>query len=69
MTISFVGHATSRPARDEGVVRSAVTRTVKAATPAITEGYKVAFVLAVLSAVMIALAALDVWIWVPHFNN
>jgi hypothetical protein len=28
----------------------------------------VAFVIAGLSAVMIALAALDVWIWAPHFK-
>jgi hypothetical protein len=28
----------------------------------------VAFVIAGLLAVMIALAALDVWIWVPHFK-
>ena len=65
MTVSFVGHA----ARAEGVFRSAVTRTITAATPAIKEGCKVAFVLVGLLAVMIALAALDVWIWVPHFNN
>ena len=68
MTISFVGHATPKLARDEGVFRSAVTRTVKAATPVIKEGCKVAFALAGLSAVMIALAALDVWIWVPRFK-
>jgi hypothetical protein len=68
MTISLVGHATPRRARAEGVFRSAVTRTVKAATPAVKEGCKVASVIAGLLAVMIALAALDVWIWVPHFN-
>jgi hypothetical protein len=65
MTISFVGHA----ARAEGIIRPAVTRTIKAATPAIREGCKVAFVIAALLAVMIALAALDVWIWLPHFKN
>jgi hypothetical protein len=68
MTVSFIGHATPKPARDEGVIRSAVTRTVKAATLAIKQGCKVAFVLAGLLAVMIGLAALDVWIWVPHFK-
>jgi hypothetical protein len=68
MTMSFVGHATPKPARDEGIFRSAVTRTVKAATPAIKEGCKVAFALAGLLAVMIALAALDVWIWIPRFK-
>ena len=36
--------------------------------PAIKQGCKVAFVLAGLLAVMIGLAALDVWIWVPHFK-
>jgi len=69
MTVSFVGHATPMQARDERVFRSAVARTVKAAIPAIKEGCKVAFVLAGLLTVMIALAALDVWIWVPHFKN
>jgi hypothetical protein len=69
MTASFVGHAASLQARDERVFRSAVTRAVKAATPAIKKGCKVAFALAGLLTVMMALAALDVWIWVPHFKN
>jgi hypothetical protein len=68
MTISFVGHAAPKPARHEGVFRSAVARTIKAATPAIKEGCKVAFALAGLLAVMIALVALDLWIWVPRFK-
>ena len=65
MTINFVGHA----ARAEGVLRPAVTRTIKAAPPAIREGCKVAFVITALLAVMIALAVLDVWIWLPHFKD
>jgi hypothetical protein len=69
MTASFVGHATPTQARDEQVFRSAISRTVTAATSAIKEGYKVAFALAGLLTFMIALAALDVWIWVPHFRN
>jgi hypothetical protein len=64
MTVSVVGHA----ARAEGVFRPAITRTIKAAIPAIKQGCKVAFVIAGLLAVMIALAALDVWIWLPHFK-
>jgi hypothetical protein len=68
MTISFVGHAAPKIARDDGVFRSAVTRTVKAATPAIKESCKVAVALAGLLAVMIALMALDVWIWIPRFK-
>ena len=68
MTISIVGLATPKPARDEGVFRFAVTRIVKAAPPAIKEGCQVAFTLAGFLAVMIALAALDVWIWLPHFK-
>ncbi len=67
MTVSFFGHAAPKPARDERAFRSAVARTIKAATPAIKEGCKVAFALAGLLAVMIVLAALDVWIWAPHF--
>ena len=67
MTVSFVGHATPVQARDVRVVRSAISRTVTAATSGIKEGSKVAFALAGLLTVMIALAALDVWIWVPHF--
>ena len=69
MTAGFVGHAAPLQARDERVFRSAVTRAVKAATPAIIKGCKVAFALAGLLTVMMALAALDVWIWVPHFKN
>jgi hypothetical protein len=69
MTASFVGHAAPLQARDERVFRSAVTKAVKAATPAIKKGCKVAFALAGLLTVMMALAALDVWIWVPHFKN
>jgi hypothetical protein len=69
MTVSFVGHATQLQAPDARVFRSVVTRTVKAATPAIKKGCKVAFALAGFLTVMIVLAALDVWIWVPHFKN
>ena len=68
MTISFVGHAAPKPAQDEGVFRSAVARTIKTATPAIKEGCKVALVLAGLLAIMIALVALDLWIWAPRFK-
>jgi hypothetical protein len=69
MTVSFFGHATPMRARDERIFRSAVSRTVTAATYAIKEGCKVAFALAGLLTVMIALMALDVWIWVPHLGN
>ena len=69
MTVNFVGHAAPMRARDERVFRPAVSNTVTAATSALKEGCRVAFVLAGLLAVMIALAALDVWIWVPHFKN
>ena len=54
----FVGDATPTQARDERGFRSAVTRSVKAATPAIKRGCKVAFVLAGLLTVVIAFAAL-----------
>jgi hypothetical protein len=69
MTAGFVGHAAPLQALDERVFRSAVATAVKAATPAIKKGCKVAFALAGLLTVMMALAALDVWIWVPHFKN
>lgn len=69
MTVSFVGHAAPMQAPDAGVSRSAVTRIVKAATTVIKNGCKVAFAVAGLSTVMIALGVLDVWIWVPHFRN
>jgi len=67
MTVDMVRHAA--PARGERVFRSAIARTVKTATPAIKEAFTVAFVLAGLLAVMTALVALDVWIWVPRFNH
>ena len=53
-------------APDARVFRSAVARAGKAATPAIKKVCKVAFAVAGLLTVMIALAALDVWIWLPH---
>jgi hypothetical protein len=69
MTVSVVGRAAPLQARDERVFRSAVSRTVTAATSAIKEGCKVASALVGLLTFMIVLAALDVWIWVPHFRN
>jgi hypothetical protein len=69
MTVSFVGHATPMQARGERAFRSAVTKTIRAATPAIKEACKVAFALAGLLIVMITLAALDLWIWVLHVKN
>jgi hypothetical protein len=68
MTVNFVGHAALMQARDERIFRSAVSRPVVAATSVIKEGCKVAFALAGLLTVMISLAALDVWIWAPHFK-
>jgi hypothetical protein len=65
MTVSFVGRATPMQAPNARVFRSAVTRAGKAATPAIKKVCKVAFAIAGFFAVMIALLALDVWIWVP----
>jgi hypothetical protein len=67
MTVGFFGHAAPMHVRNERALRSAVTRTVKAAIFTIKEGCKVVFVLAGLLTVMIVLVALDVWIWVPHF--
>jgi hypothetical protein len=69
MTVSFVGHAAPMQAPDARVFRSAVTRIVKGATPAIRKGCKVVFAVAGLFTVIIAQAALGVWIWVPHFRN
>ena len=66
MTVSFVGRATPMQAPDARAFRSAVTRAGKAATPAIKNVCKVAFAVAGFLTVMIALAALDVWIWLPH---
>ena len=66
MTVSFVGRATPMQAPDARVFRSAVARAGKAATLAIKKVCKVAFAVAGLLTVMIALAALDVWIWLPH---
>ena len=69
MTASFVGKAAPLQARDGRVFRSAVTRAVEAATHAMKKGCKVALALAGLLTVMIALAALDVWLWLPHFKS
>jgi hypothetical protein len=43
--------------------------TAKAASPAIKESCKLAIVLAGSSAVMMALAALDAWIWLPRLRH
>jgi len=69
MTVSFVGRTTPMQMRGDRAFRSAVTRTVKAASPAIKEACKMAIVLAGSLAVMIALVALDVWIWLPRFQH
>jgi hypothetical protein len=69
MTVSFVERATPTQMRGERAFRSAVTSTVKAARPAIKESCRVAIVLAGSSAVMIALAALDAWIWLPRLGH
>jgi hypothetical protein len=55
--------------RDERVFRYAIPRTVTAATSTLKDRCKVAVALAGILTVMIALVALDVWIWVPHFRN
>jgi hypothetical protein len=68
MTVSFVGHARPMRARGERGFRSAIAR-LKGAIPAIKEACKVAFVLASLLTVIIALSALDLWIWVPQVRN
>ncbi len=69
MTTSFVGRATPMQMRGERAFRSAVTTVVKAASPAIKEACKVAIVFAGSLAVMIALVALNVWIWLPRFKH
>jgi hypothetical protein len=66
MNVSFVGRATLMQMRGERAFRSAVTRAVKAASPVIKEVCE-AIALAGSLAVMIALVALDVWIWLPRF--
>ena len=66
MTVSFVGRATPMQAPEARFFRTAVTRAGKAANPAIKKACKVAFAVAGFLTVMIALAALDVWIWLPH---
>jgi hypothetical protein len=63
--MTVVGRATPMQSRDERVF---LARTVTAATFALKGGCKVAVALAGLLTIMIALVALDVWIWVPHFN-
>jgi hypothetical protein len=65
MTVSFIGRATPTQAPDARVFRYADTRAGKAATPAIKKVCKVAFAIVGFLTVMIALLALDVWIWVP----
>jgi hypothetical protein len=66
MTVSFFERATPMQAPDARVFRSTVTSAGKAATPVIKKICKVAFAVAGFLTVMIALAALDVWIWLPH---
>ena len=69
MTVGFYGHAVPMHARDKRAFRFFVARAFKAATPAIKEACNVALVLVAMLTVMIALAALDVWIWLPHIKN
>ncbi len=69
MSVNFVGRATPMQMRGERASRSAVTRIVKAANPAIKEACKAAIVLAGSFAVMVTLVALEVWIWLPRFRH
>ena len=73
--MSLVSHiwAERRASFHSSVPQSAIlsnrARVAKFAAQTIKELREVAAALAIFLAIMIAFAALDIWIWVPHLNH
>ena len=68
MTVTFFENVENRPvhAQDARAFRATGVRMVRAVAPAIEEGCKVALTITVLSVILTAIAAFDVWVWVPR---
>ncbi|MGA8000532.1 MAG: hypothetical protein WB382_20955 [Pseudolabrys sp.] len=68
MALAFFKNVEVLPVQTRGTraFRATAVRRLRAAAPAIKEGRKVVLTLTVLFAIMAALAAFDVWIWVPR---
>lgn len=68
MTVAFFGKVETRPVQTQGAraFRAAAASIVRAVAPAIKEGRKVVLTITVLFAIMAAIAAFDVWVWVPR---
>jgi hypothetical protein len=68
MTLTFFENVETRPVRMHSAraFRAAAVRRVIAAAPAIKEACYVALAIAGLFVIMAAIAALDIWIWVPR---
>jgi len=68
MTVAFFGNVETRPVQTQGerAFRATAVRMVRAVAPAIREGGKVVLTITVLFVIMAAIAAFDVWAWVPR---
>ena len=68
MTVAFFGNVEARPVETQGAraFRAKVVRIVRAVAPAIKEGRKAVLTITCLFVIMAAIAAFDVWVWVPR---
>jgi hypothetical protein len=68
MTVAFFGNVETWRVQTQGAraFRAAPVRIVRAVAPAIKEGGKVVLTITVLFVIMAAIAAFDVWVWVPR---
>ena len=65
---AFFGNVENRPVQTQGAraFRATAVRMVRAAAPEIKEARKVVLTITVLFVIMAAIAAFDVWVWVPR---
>jgi hypothetical protein len=68
MTVTFFGNVETRPDQKQGAraFHATAVRMVRVMAPAIKEGCKVVLTLAGLFVILAAIAAFDVWVWVPR---
>jgi hypothetical protein len=68
MTVAFFENVENRSvhAQDARAFRTTAVCMVRAVAPAIKEGCKVVLTITVMSVILTAIAAFDVWVWVPR---
>jgi hypothetical protein len=72
MSIAIYSRPCGRSRDDDAqrrYIRAAVKRTIAASASAIKEGYEVILTITGALFMMVAILALDVWIWVPRLGH